>query len=132
MLARGRDVGFICAELYISRNTANAHRRAIYAKLGIHSQQELLDVVEDGLGGRSREGEGHRPRTGVRGPGQGNTRATRGQPAGSARRAAQTCASPSRDEWGRDPLPLLFRRAPSVGTHVARLRFREGPAVATR
>ena len=51
MLARGRDVGFICAELYISRNTANAHRRAIYAKLGIHSQQELLDVVEDGLGG---------------------------------------------------------------------------------
>lgn len=52
LLARGRDVGFICAELYISRNTANAHRRAIYAKLGIHSQQELLDVVEDGLGGR--------------------------------------------------------------------------------
>ena len=41
-----------------------------------------------------------------------------------ARRAAQTCASPSRDEWGRDPLPLLFRRAPSVGTHVASLRFR--------
>ena len=42
---------FICAELYISRNTANAHRRAIYSKLGIHSQQELLDIVEDGLGG---------------------------------------------------------------------------------
>ena len=51
LLARGRDVGFICAELYISRNTANAHRRAIYSKLGIHSQQELLDIVEDGLGG---------------------------------------------------------------------------------
>ena len=44
---------FICAELYISRNTANAHRRAIYSKLGIHSQQELLDIVEDGLGGDS-------------------------------------------------------------------------------
>ena len=42
---------FICAELYISRNTANAHRRAIYSKLDIHSQQELLDIVEDGLGG---------------------------------------------------------------------------------
>lgn len=51
LLARGRDVGFICAELYISRNTANAHRRAIYSKLAIHSQQELLDIVEDGLGG---------------------------------------------------------------------------------
>ena len=52
MLARGHDVGFVCAELCISRNTANAHRRAVYAKLGIHSQQELLDVVEDGLGGQ--------------------------------------------------------------------------------
>ena len=51
LLARGRDVGFIYAELYISRNTANAHRRAIYSKLGIYSQQELLDIVEDGLGG---------------------------------------------------------------------------------
>ena len=52
LLARGRDVGFVCAELYISRNTANAHRRAIYSKLGIHSQQELLNIVEGGLGGQ--------------------------------------------------------------------------------
>ena len=44
-------VSFACAELYISHNTANAHRRAIYSKLDIHSQQELLDIVEDGLGG---------------------------------------------------------------------------------
>lgn len=44
-------VSFARAELYISRNTANAHRRAIYSKLAIHSQQELLDIVEDGLGG---------------------------------------------------------------------------------
>ena len=51
LLARGRDVGFVCAELYISRNTANAHRRAIYSKLDIHSPQELLDIVEDSLGG---------------------------------------------------------------------------------
>ena len=51
LLARGRDVGFICAELCVSRNTANAHRRAVYSKLAVHSQQELLDVVEDGLGG---------------------------------------------------------------------------------
>lgn len=74
-------------------------------------------------GGSARERATGRAR-GCGGPGQGNTRATRGQPAGSARRAAQTCASPSRDEWGRDPVPLLFRRAPSGGTHVARLRFR--------
>lgn len=51
LLARGRDVGYICEELCISRNTANAHRKAIYAKLGIHSQQELLDAVEQAHGG---------------------------------------------------------------------------------
>ena len=51
LLVRGRDVGFICEELCISRNTANAHRKAIFSKLGIHSQQELLDAVEQGRGG---------------------------------------------------------------------------------
>ena len=46
LLARGRDVGYICQELYIARNTANVHRKSIYTKLGIHSQQELLSLVE--------------------------------------------------------------------------------------
>lgn len=47
LLARGRDVGYICEQLSITRNTANAHRKNIYAKLGIHSQQELLTAVEE-------------------------------------------------------------------------------------
>lgn len=47
LLARGRDVAFVCDELCISRNTVNAHRKSIYAKLGVHSQQELLTAVED-------------------------------------------------------------------------------------
>lgn len=51
LLARGRDAGYICEELCISRNTANAHRKAVFAKLGIHSQQELLDAVEQARGG---------------------------------------------------------------------------------
>lgn len=46
LLARGRDAGFICDELGISRNTVNVHRKGIFAKLGVHSQQELLSVVE--------------------------------------------------------------------------------------
>ena len=46
LLARGRDVGYICQEPYIARNTANAHRKSIYTKLGIHSQQDLLSLVE--------------------------------------------------------------------------------------
>ena len=48
LLARGRDVGYICEELYIARNTANVHRKSIYTKLGIHSQQDLLSLVEGG------------------------------------------------------------------------------------
>ena len=46
LLARGRDAGFICDELGISRNTVNVHRKGAFAKLGVHSQQELLSVVE--------------------------------------------------------------------------------------
>ena len=46
LLARGRDVAFISEQLCISRNTASAHRKSIYAKLDVHSQQELMSVVE--------------------------------------------------------------------------------------
>lgn len=50
LLARGRDVGYICDELCIARNTVNAHRKSVYAKLGVHSQQELLTAVEEAQG----------------------------------------------------------------------------------
>lgn len=50
LLARGRDAGFICEGLGISRNTVNAHRKAVFAKLGVHSQQELLSAVEGAQG----------------------------------------------------------------------------------
>lgn len=46
LLARGRDAGFICDELGVSRNTVNVHRKGVFAKLGVHSQQEFLSVVE--------------------------------------------------------------------------------------
>lgn len=48
MLARGRDRAYIEAELVVSKNTAKAHVKHVYAKLGIHSHQELLDLVEEG------------------------------------------------------------------------------------
>ena len=35
LLARGRDVGYIEKELFISRNTVNTHRKNLYRKLGI-------------------------------------------------------------------------------------------------
>jgi DNA-binding CsgD family transcriptional regulator len=48
LLARGRNVPFIEEALCISRNTVKTHIRHIYAKADLHSQQELIDLVEGG------------------------------------------------------------------------------------
>lgn len=45
-LARGRNVRFIQEELTVSYNTVKTHVSHIYAKLGVHSHQELIDLVE--------------------------------------------------------------------------------------
>lgn len=47
LLARGRNGRFIQEELVVSYNTVKAHVKHIYTKLGIHTQQELIDLVED-------------------------------------------------------------------------------------
>lgn len=46
LLARGRTSPVIQEKLFLSHNTVKTHVRHIYAKLGIHSQQELIDIVE--------------------------------------------------------------------------------------
>ena len=46
LLARGRNVPYIEEELVISRNTVKTHIKHIYQKLNVHSQQELIDLVE--------------------------------------------------------------------------------------
>lgn len=46
MLAHGRNREYIEGHLSISRNTVKAHVKHIYAKLDVHSHQELLDLVE--------------------------------------------------------------------------------------
>lgn len=33
-------------KLFLSHNTVKTHVRHIYAKMDIHSQQELIDIVE--------------------------------------------------------------------------------------
>ena len=48
MLARGRDRAYIQEQLVVSRNTVKAHVKHIYAKLDIHSHQDLIDLVENG------------------------------------------------------------------------------------
>ena len=46
LLAHGRNAAYIQEKLVLSRNTVKTHVQNIYAKLGVHSQQELIDVVE--------------------------------------------------------------------------------------
>lgn len=46
MLARGRNREYIQEKLVVSRNTVKAHVKHVYAKLDIHSHQELIDLVE--------------------------------------------------------------------------------------
>lgn len=46
MLARGRNREYIQEKLVVSRNTVKAHVRHVYEKLGIHSHQELIDLVD--------------------------------------------------------------------------------------
>lgn len=46
LLAEGRDLAYICSELYLSRNTVKSYTKSIYAKLNIHSKQELIDLFK--------------------------------------------------------------------------------------
>lgn len=46
LLARGRDVPYIASTLYLSPNTVRSYRKNLYAALGIHGKQELIDLVE--------------------------------------------------------------------------------------
>ncbi len=47
MLARGRNREYIQEKLVVSRNTVKAHVKHVYAKLGVHTQQELIDLLEE-------------------------------------------------------------------------------------
>ncbi|MCL2826143.1 MAG: helix-turn-helix transcriptional regulator [Eggerthellaceae bacterium] len=47
LLARGRDTEFIHNVLFISSYTVKTHTYHIYKKLDIHSQQEVINLVEE-------------------------------------------------------------------------------------
>lgn len=46
LLAKGRNRVFISKALFISDNTTRTHMKNIYRKLDVHSQQELIDLLE--------------------------------------------------------------------------------------
>ncbi len=45
LMARGRSLPYIAETLVLSENTIRSHTRRVYNKLGVHSKQELLDLV---------------------------------------------------------------------------------------
>ncbi len=46
LLGRGRNAAYIAETLVISDNTAKAHAKHIYRKLGVNTQQQLIDLTE--------------------------------------------------------------------------------------
>ncbi len=46
LLAKGRNRAYIRNEFLIGNETVKSHVKNIYRKLGVHSQQELIDLVE--------------------------------------------------------------------------------------
>lgn len=48
LLARGRNNQFIQDELTLTRNTVKTYIKRVYAKIDVHSQQELIDLVDRG------------------------------------------------------------------------------------
>lgn len=46
ILARGRTASYIAEELVISQDTAKSHIKNIYRKIDVHTQQELLTLIE--------------------------------------------------------------------------------------
>ena len=45
-LARGRTEPYIREQLWLSRSTVSTHVKHIYQKLGIHSKQEIISLIE--------------------------------------------------------------------------------------
>lgn len=50
LFAKGRNLEYIKDELCLSKSTVSTHRQHIYQKLGVHSQQEMLDLIQDAEG----------------------------------------------------------------------------------
>lgn len=46
LMAQGRSSTFISEELFVSTNTVRKHIAHVYEKLGVHSRQELLTLVQ--------------------------------------------------------------------------------------
>ena len=50
LIARGRSAAFIGQELSCSTGTVRSHIKNIYAKLDVHSKQEVIDLFAEAAG----------------------------------------------------------------------------------
>jgi DNA-binding CsgD family transcriptional regulator len=46
LLAKGRNAAYIAKNLFISEGTVHTHTWRIYRKMDVHTQQELMDLVD--------------------------------------------------------------------------------------
>ena len=46
MFAKGRNLPYVQEELCLSKSTVSTHRQHIYQKLGVHSAQEMIDLIQ--------------------------------------------------------------------------------------
>ena len=46
LIVKGRDLPYIADKLVVSKNTVRTHMKNIYVKLGVHSKQEVIDLVD--------------------------------------------------------------------------------------
>lgn len=51
LLAQGRNAKSISDAMVLSTNTVKSHMRNVYAKIGVHSQQELIDSINERVEG---------------------------------------------------------------------------------
>ncbi len=47
LFAKGRNLAYIQEQLCLSKSTVSTHRQHIYQKLGIHSSQEMIDLIQE-------------------------------------------------------------------------------------
>ena len=47
LIAQGRSKAYIADALCLSENTVRTHAKNVYAKLDVHSKQELIDLLQN-------------------------------------------------------------------------------------
>ncbi len=50
LFAKGRNLPYVQEELCLSKSTVSTHRQHIYQKLGVHSAQEMIDLIQEEKG----------------------------------------------------------------------------------